>query len=204
MLRRSDAFVEFCGVQETYDCETLVVKNLNVDTAGDEFLTMFGLWLRQGTDSHMLADFELGLSRPNFPWRTVVMDLLISPMIELVVITMTLCFLECRYRTAQQVYRAGPSARHPGHALCRHRRDREPCWVSTTLSPTKPAGLVVPPLIFFFKVPSMILGRSSPSSPRGGGSAFRWEPRAARAAQGDLSGIRRYITQPPSLLALPC
>ncbi|MET4046244.1 ABC-type Fe3+/spermidine/putrescine transport system ATPase subunit, partial [Bradyrhizobium sp. RT6a] len=38
----SDAFVEFSEVQKTYDGETLVVKNLNLDIARGEFLTMLG------------------------------------------------------------------------------------------------------------------------------------------------------------------
>ena len=38
----SDAMVRFVNVQKSYDGETLVVKNLNLDIAKGEFLTMLG------------------------------------------------------------------------------------------------------------------------------------------------------------------
>jgi putative spermidine/putrescine transport system ATP-binding protein len=38
----SDAFVQFTEVQKSYDGETLVVKNLNLDIERGEFLTMLG------------------------------------------------------------------------------------------------------------------------------------------------------------------
>lgn len=82
----SIAFVECCGVEETYDGETLVVMNLSVGIAGYEFLTMLA-GSGKATALMMLAGFELGLNRPSFPWRTAGMSLLISPMIEPVVIT---------------------------------------------------------------------------------------------------------------------
>ena len=42
MLDSSDPFVRFKGVQKSYDGETLVVKDLNLDIAAGEFVTMLG------------------------------------------------------------------------------------------------------------------------------------------------------------------
>ncbi len=57
--RPEDAFVRFVNVQKSYDGETLVVKNLNLDIAKGEFLTMLG---PSGSDKTtclmMLAGFE--------------------------------------------------------------------------------------------------------------------------------------------------
>ncbi|WP_354066024.1 ABC transporter ATP-binding protein, partial [Bradyrhizobium sp. RT6a] len=59
MLGTNDAFVEFSGVQKTYDGETLVVKNLNLDIARGEFLTMLGpSGSGKTTTLMMLAGFE--------------------------------------------------------------------------------------------------------------------------------------------------
>ena len=38
----SEAYVRFQKVQKSYDGETLVVKNLNLDIVEGEFLTMLG------------------------------------------------------------------------------------------------------------------------------------------------------------------
>ncbi|UFW44927.1 ABC transporter ATP-binding protein [Bradyrhizobium sp. WSM471] len=55
----NNAFVEFSGVQKTYDGETLVVKNLNLDIARGEFLTMLGpSGSGKTTILMMLAGFE--------------------------------------------------------------------------------------------------------------------------------------------------
>lgn len=55
----NNAFVEFSGVQKTYDGETLVVKNLNLDIAQGEFLTMLGpSGSGKTTTIMMLAGFE--------------------------------------------------------------------------------------------------------------------------------------------------
>ncbi|MGY4334764.1 putative spermidine/putrescine transport system ATP-binding protein [Bradyrhizobium sp. LB7.2] len=55
----NDAFVEFSGVQKTYDGETLVVKNLDLDIARGEFLTMLGpSGSGKTTTLMMLAGFE--------------------------------------------------------------------------------------------------------------------------------------------------
>ena len=42
MLDGSDPFVRFRNVQKSYDGETLVVKNLNLDIEAGEFVTMLG------------------------------------------------------------------------------------------------------------------------------------------------------------------
>ena len=54
-----DAFVRFVDVQKSYDGETLVVKNLNLDIAKGEFLTMLGpSGSGKTTCLMMLAGFE--------------------------------------------------------------------------------------------------------------------------------------------------
>ncbi|WP_245311631.1 ABC transporter ATP-binding protein, partial [Bradyrhizobium pachyrhizi] len=56
----SNAFVKFSEVQKTYDSETLVVKNLNLDIARGEFLTMLGpSGSGKTTTLMMLAGFEV-------------------------------------------------------------------------------------------------------------------------------------------------
>ncbi|MDE5466165.1 polyamine ABC transporter ATP-binding protein [Bradyrhizobium sp. CSS354] len=55
----NNAFVEFSGVQKTYDGETLVVKDLNLEIARGEFLTMLGpSGSGKTTTLMMLAGFE--------------------------------------------------------------------------------------------------------------------------------------------------
>lgn len=55
----NNAFVEFAGVQKTYDGETLVVKNLSMEIARGEFLTMLGpSGSGKTTTLMMLAGFE--------------------------------------------------------------------------------------------------------------------------------------------------
>ena len=44
-MATSDSFVKFDKVDKSYDGETLVVKDLNVDIPQGEFLTMLGLSL---------------------------------------------------------------------------------------------------------------------------------------------------------------
>ncbi|WP_128948611.1 ABC transporter ATP-binding protein [Bradyrhizobium nanningense] len=59
MSSTNDAFVEFSGVQKTYDGEALVVKNLNLEVARGEFLTMLGpSGSGKTTTLMMLAGFE--------------------------------------------------------------------------------------------------------------------------------------------------
>ena len=54
-----EAFVRFVNVQKSYDGETLVVKNLNLDIAKGEFLTMLGpSGSGKTTCLMMLAGFE--------------------------------------------------------------------------------------------------------------------------------------------------
>ncbi|WP_253609768.1 MULTISPECIES: ABC transporter ATP-binding protein [unclassified Bradyrhizobium] len=56
----NNAFVKFSDVQKTYDGETLVVKNLNLDVARGEFLTMLGpSGSGKTTTLMMLAGFEV-------------------------------------------------------------------------------------------------------------------------------------------------
>jgi putative spermidine/putrescine transport system ATP-binding protein len=51
--------VRFAGVQKSYDGETLVIKNLNLDIAMSEFLTMLGpSGSGKTTTLMMLAGFE--------------------------------------------------------------------------------------------------------------------------------------------------
>jgi putative spermidine/putrescine transport system ATP-binding protein len=60
MTSISDAFVKFSEVQKSYDGETLVVKNLNMDIARGEFLTMLGpSGSGKTTTLLMLAGFEV-------------------------------------------------------------------------------------------------------------------------------------------------
>ena len=55
----SDSFVKFDKVDKSYDGETLVVKNLNVDIPQGEFLTMLGpSGSGKTTTLMMLAGFE--------------------------------------------------------------------------------------------------------------------------------------------------
>ena len=55
----SEAFVRFADVQKSYDGETLVVKNLNLDIERGEFLTMLGpSGSGKTTCLMMLAGFE--------------------------------------------------------------------------------------------------------------------------------------------------
>lgn len=57
--RENQAYVRFAGVQKSYDGETLVVKNLNLDIARGEFLTMLGpSGSGKTTCLMMLAGFE--------------------------------------------------------------------------------------------------------------------------------------------------
>ncbi|OSI30603.1 ABC transporter ATP-binding protein [Bradyrhizobium canariense] len=59
MLGANDMFVAFRGVQKTYDGDTLVVKDLNLDIARGEFLTMLGpSGSGKTTTLMMLAGFE--------------------------------------------------------------------------------------------------------------------------------------------------
>jgi len=60
MTASADAFVQFANVQKSYDGETLVVKNLNMDIARGEFLTMLGpSGSGKTTTLLMLAGFEV-------------------------------------------------------------------------------------------------------------------------------------------------
>ena len=56
---KSEAYVSFQNVQKTYDGETLVIKNLNLDAERGEFLTMLGpSGSGKTTVLLMLAGFE--------------------------------------------------------------------------------------------------------------------------------------------------
>ena len=56
---KNDAYVSFQSVQKSYDGETLVIKNLNLDTERGEFLTMLGpSGSGKTTCLMMLAGFE--------------------------------------------------------------------------------------------------------------------------------------------------
>jgi putative spermidine/putrescine transport system ATP-binding protein len=58
-MTASDAMVRFVNVQKSYDGETLVVKNLNLDIAKGEFVTMLGpSGSGKTTTLMMLAGFE--------------------------------------------------------------------------------------------------------------------------------------------------
>ena len=60
MAARADSFVQFANVQKSYDGETLVVKDLNMDIARGEFLTMLGpSGSGKTTTLLMLAGFEV-------------------------------------------------------------------------------------------------------------------------------------------------
>ena len=60
MAASTDAFVRFSEVQKSYDGEMLVVKNLNLDIARGEFLTMLGpSGSGKTTTLLMLAGFEV-------------------------------------------------------------------------------------------------------------------------------------------------
>jgi len=59
MATESDHLVRFIGVQKSFDAETLVVKDLNLDIAHGEFLTMLGpSGSGKTTCLLMLAGFE--------------------------------------------------------------------------------------------------------------------------------------------------
>lgn len=69
MVQANVPFVSFKGVQKSYDGETLVVKNLNLDIASGEFLTMLGpsgsgkttcLMMLAGFETATHGDIELG------------------------------------------------------------------------------------------------------------------------------------------------
>ena len=69
MLDSSDPFVRFKNVQKSYDGETLVVKDLNLDIAAGEFVTMLGpsgsgkttcLMMLAGFETATHGDIELG------------------------------------------------------------------------------------------------------------------------------------------------
>ena len=69
MAHANAPFVSFKGVQKSYDGETLVVKNLNLDIAAGEFLTMLGpsgsgkttcLMMLAGFETATHGDIELG------------------------------------------------------------------------------------------------------------------------------------------------
>ncbi|MDF0498871.1 ABC transporter ATP-binding protein [Bradyrhizobium yuanmingense] len=56
----NDAFVKFANIQKTYDGEVLAVRNLNLDVARGEFLTMLGpSGSGKTTTLMMLAGFEV-------------------------------------------------------------------------------------------------------------------------------------------------
>ncbi|MGY3361784.1 ABC-type Fe3+/spermidine/putrescine transport system ATPase subunit [Bradyrhizobium sp. GM0.4] len=56
----NNAFVKFSDIQKTYDGETLVVKNLNLEISRGEFLTMLGpSGSGKTTTLMMLAGFEV-------------------------------------------------------------------------------------------------------------------------------------------------
>ncbi|WP_305856422.1 ABC transporter ATP-binding protein [Balneatrix alpica] len=58
-MGHAEAIVRFCNVQKTYDGETQVVKNLNLDIARGEFLTLLGpSGSGKSTCLMMLAGFE--------------------------------------------------------------------------------------------------------------------------------------------------
>ena len=58
-MTQSEPFVSFREVQKSYDGEILVVKNLNLDIAPGEFLTMLGpSGSGKSTCLMMLAGFE--------------------------------------------------------------------------------------------------------------------------------------------------
>src|SRR4051795_3480606 len=59
MSTSGNAFVNFIDVQKSYDGETLVVKNLNLDIRRGEFLTLLGpSGSGKTTTLMMLAGFE--------------------------------------------------------------------------------------------------------------------------------------------------
>ena len=69
MAQADDPFVSFKGVQKSYDGESLVVKDLNLDIAAGEFLTMLGpsgsgkttcLMMLAGFETATHGDIELG------------------------------------------------------------------------------------------------------------------------------------------------
>ena len=69
MLDSRDSFVRFKNVQKSYDGETLVVKDLNLDIAAGEFVTMLGpsgsgkttcLMMLAGFETATHGDIELG------------------------------------------------------------------------------------------------------------------------------------------------
>ena len=69
MVQAKDPFVSFKGVQKSYDGESLVVKNLNLDISAGEFLTMLGpsgsgkttcLMMLAGFETATHGDIELG------------------------------------------------------------------------------------------------------------------------------------------------
>ena len=80
MLDGSDPFVRFRNVQKSYDGETLVVKNLNLEIEAGEFVTMLGpsgsgkttcLMMLAGFETATHGEIELGgsPSTTSAAWR---------------------------------------------------------------------------------------------------------------------------------------
>ncbi|MEX0760303.1 MAG: ATP-binding cassette domain-containing protein, partial [Tistlia sp.] len=74
MTKNKDVLVRFAGVQKSYDGETLVVKNLDIEISRGEFLTLLGpsgsgktttLMMLAGFETPTHGDIELGGRRLN-------------------------------------------------------------------------------------------------------------------------------------------
>ncbi|MGY4298718.1 ABC-type spermidine/putrescine transport system permease subunit II [Bradyrhizobium sp. i1.4.4] len=205
MKGRSNAFVESCGVQETYDGETLVVKNLNVDIAGDEFLTMFRVsGSGKTTTLMMFAGFQLGLSRPSFRRQTAVMSLLISPMIEPVVITaVVLHFFNTEI---------GLLNSYAGLIVARATLATTFVVIAVTATllgfdrsfTRAAAGLGAPALTLFFKIPRMIFGAlfAFIASFAEVVALFVASPEQRALSKVNFSGVREYISPRPTAIEL--
>ena len=71
LMQDNKSFVRFENIQKTYDGETLVIKNLNLDIAKGEFVTLLGpSGSGKSTSLMLLAGFEQQPPAPSI-WMAI-------------------------------------------------------------------------------------------------------------------------------------